>query len=129
MAEQRTEVGPAYYDGWQKQLANLREENSRLSAEVERMREVLEAVEWDARESLGTSFMSCPLCRNVKDHYHKQHHPTCQLGRALGRPECGGQPMETEDEQIRVDDASALACRMQTEGGDIRAAVARREEV
>ena len=49
MAEQRTEVGPAYYDGWQKQVADLRAENSRLAAEVERMRGVLEAVEWYAR--------------------------------------------------------------------------------
>lgn len=38
MAEQQTEVGPTYYDGWQKQLADLRAENERLSAEVERMR-------------------------------------------------------------------------------------------
>ena len=42
MAEQRTKVGPAYYDGWQKQVADLREENARLRAVAEAAILVLE---------------------------------------------------------------------------------------
>lgn len=84
MAEQSTEVGLAYYDGWQKQLADLRAENSRLSAEVERMRGVLESVEWEGQTHYGGP--GCPLCsRAWADNTHK---PSCPLGRALGRPEC-----------------------------------------
>ena len=86
MAEQQTKVGPAYYDGWQKQLADLRAENDRLSAEVERMRGVLVGIEVGG---MATPGYICPSCGADGKSTGIIHRWTCPLGRALGRPECG----------------------------------------
>lgn len=82
MAEQRTKVGPAYYDGWQKQVADLRAEN-------ERMRKVLENA-LDDLEFLHDAEMDddCPGCEVCEE-------TLPNMRAALGRPECG----ETETEQ------------------------------
>lgn len=72
-------------------------ENSRLSAEVERMRGVLERMEWSSEmqdpNEEGDYYYGkmVPCCHECNSRPDQGHTPTCPLGRALGRPECGEQ--------------------------------------
>ena len=57
-----------------------------LTAERDRLREALEAAEWSGRT--GYSCSACNAHLKVDD--SGVHYPDCIVGRALGRPECGG---------------------------------------
>ena len=82
--------GPPYsvtvFDRLEAHVTNLSAENSRLSAEVERMRGVLVGIEVGG---MATPRYICPSCGADGKSTGIIHRWTCPLGRALGRPECG----------------------------------------
>lgn len=68
-----------------KTINDLENENATLRAQLAEMRAVLEWLEYAAADGMCRV---CPMCKGL--HASMAHIHTCPLGRALGRPECGG---------------------------------------
>lgn len=69
----------------QAEIDSLTADRDALTAERDELRNVLEQVELSGRDGM---FRVCPKCGGGVN-ASIAHQPTCPLGRALNRPECG----------------------------------------
>lgn len=69
---------------WERMYRERSEQLAGWQTVASERRAVLEEVEW---EGVCCGDKACPVCDGLW--LHNEHFPSCPLGRALNRPECG----------------------------------------